>query len=161
MVYRGGEHPTIVLVGEAPGASEDREGRPFVGRSGRRLDEALAGAGILPGEVGIVNLLKCRPPANRFDPAAARTCRGYLDGQLALLAPRLVVPLGANALRALDPGAPPITGCAGTLRTGRDPPLFPLLHPAAALHAPRLRARWERDMVALGERVERLRRESL
>ena len=158
VVYRGAARPTVVLVGEAPGAEEDRLGRPFVGRSGRRLDAALAAAGVAPEEVGLVNLLKCRPPENRFDPRAAATCRTFLDRQLRLLHPRLLVPLGARALRALEADAPPITACAGRLRPGH-PPLFPLLHPAAALHAPGLRERWERDVRALGDEVRRRRTE--
>src|SRR5580692_8133406 len=67
VVYRGGADPTVVLIGEAPGAAEDRAGRPFVGRSGQRLDAALASIGLEPEEFGILNLLKCRPPENRFD----------------------------------------------------------------------------------------------
>jgi uracil-DNA glycosylase family 4 len=143
----------IVLVGEAPGAAEDREGVPFVGRSGRRLDIALGSAGLTPEEFGIVNLLKCRPPQNRFDSGAASTCRPYLDRQLALLDPRLLVPLGARALRALDPAAPPITQCAGALRTTTVVPIFPMLHPAAPLHNPTLRPRWDTDVGRLGEVV--------
>jgi DNA polymerase len=161
VVYRGGAHPTIVLVGEAPGAAEDREGVPFVGRSGRRLDEALATAGIGPGDFGVVNLLKCRPPENRFDAEAASTCRPHLDEQLGLLSARLLVPLGARALKALDPSAPPITASAGRIRRSGDRTLFPMLHPAAALHDPRLRPRWEQDVRALGSAVAAMRREIL
>jgi uracil-DNA glycosylase family 4 len=147
----------VVLVGEAPGAAEDREGRPFVGRSGQRLDTALTRAGLGPEEFGIVNLLKCRPPGNRFDPHAATTCRPYLDRQLAILDTRLLVSLGARALAALDPRAPPITQCAGTIRSAHSPPIFPMLHPAAPLHDPRLRDRWETDVRRLGEVVAELR----
>jgi len=147
----------VVLVGEAPGAAEDRAGLPFVGRSGRRLDAALGSAGLAPEEFGIINLLKCRPPGNRFDPKAAATCRPYLDRQLDLLAPRLTVPLGARALRALDPTAPPITQCAGRPRDGGSRPLFPMLHPAAPLHNPLLRARWTTDVARLGAAVGALR----
>ena len=157
MVYRGAERPLVVLVGEAPGAEEDRLGQPFVGRSGRRLDAALEGAGVRPEEFGIVNLLKCRPPENHFDPKAAAACRPHLDAQLALLAPRLLVPLGARALRALDPTAPPITECAGALRPGAPTPIFPMLHPAAALHNPNLRGRWSADALRLGRAVEGVR----
>ncbi|MGP8078545.1 MAG: uracil-DNA glycosylase [Thermoplasmata archaeon] len=149
VVYRGGLAPRLVFVGEAPGAEEDREGRPFVGRSGRILDAAIGTLGLTPAEVGILNVLKCRPPRNRFDPAAARTCRPYLDRQLALLQPRVVVPLGAQALRSLDPEAPPILRSAGAPRGGRDPALFPLVHPAASLRSTRLRERWHQDVTAL------------
>lgn len=150
VVYRGGRFPRVVFVGEAPGAAEDLAGTPFVGRSGRILDAALAALGIPGEEVGIVNVLKCRPPENRFDRAAARTCRPFLDRQLSLLRPEVVVPLGAWALRSLDPDAPPILQSAGAPRPGADlPVLYPLIHPAAALRSARLRRRWEADIGSL------------
>jgi uracil-DNA glycosylase family 4 len=149
VVYRGGFAPRLLFVGEAPGAAEDREGRPFVGRSGRVLDAAIASLGIGPDEFGILNLLKCRPPENKFDPAAARTCRPYLDRQVALLRPGACVSLGAKALQALDPTAPPILASAGTPRRAFGLPLFPLVHPAASLRSGRMRARWTSDVGAL------------
>ncbi|MCI4318276.1 MAG: uracil-DNA glycosylase, partial [Thermoplasmata archaeon] len=75
VVYRGGTHPSVVFVGEAPGRDEDRLGLPFVGRAGRALDRAIESVGLTAEQVGILNLIKCRPPDNVFDPAAARTCR--------------------------------------------------------------------------------------
>ena len=149
VVYRGGDRPRILFIGEAPGVEEDKLGLPFVGRSGRRLDEAIDRLRIGPSEFGIVNLLKCRPPDNRFDRAAARVCRPYLERQLDLLAPERIVTLGAHALRALDPEAPPVTEAAGHPRSTTRGPIFPLLHPAAALHAPAFRARWYTDLDAL------------
>ena len=148
-MYRGGRQPTIVFVGEAPGAEEDRVGVPFVGRSGRLLDAAVAELALDPEAFGVLNVLKCRPPANRFDPAAAATCRPFLDRQLALLAPRVIVTLGARALRALDPAAPPILQVAGAPRSGTEPALFPLIHPAASMRSRRLKARWQNDLGAL------------
>ena len=150
VVYRGSLAPRVVFVGEAPGATEDREGLPFVGRSGRLLDRSIAGLGPQLGEYGLLNVLKCRPPANRFDREAAATCRPYLDRQLELLAPRVLVPLGAIAWRALVPDGGPILRAAGTpIRLGTRW-AFPLLHPAAALRASRWRERWERDLLAFG-----------
>lgn len=145
MPYRGGPAPWLVLVGEAPGAEEDRRGLPFVGRGGRLLDQTLATAGVAEAEYGIVNLLKCRPPRNRFDPAAAETCRPYLDRQLDLLHPRAIVTLGARALHALDANAPPMLVASGAPRHLPGRPLFPLVHPAATFRSRRLRARWEVD----------------
>ncbi len=150
MVYRGGLSPRVVFVGEAPGAAEDRTGLPFVGRSGRKLDAAIERLGLASDEFGVLNLLKCRPPENRFDPRAAATCRPFLDRQLAFLRPSLLVSLGAHALRALDPRAPPILRAAGVPRTGGPVPVFPLLHPAAALRSRRWAERWDRDLVELG-----------
>jgi len=149
-VYRGSLTPRVVFVGEAPGAEEDRTGLPFVGRSGRELDRAVASIGLSGAEYGVLNVLKCRPPGNRFDRRAAATCRPYLLRQLDLLRPEAIVSLGAHALHALEPSAPPVLGAAGRLRTSGDLPLFPLIHPAAALRSRRLRTRWEQDVRALG-----------
>jgi uracil-DNA glycosylase len=149
VIYRGSPAPTVVFIGEAPGAEEDRQGKPFVGRSGARLDRAIERLPLPMSAIGILNIVKCRPPENRFDRTAAKRCRPYLDRQLELLRPRLLVTLGAQALRALDPSAPPVTRAAGAPRKGGPIPLFPLLHPAAVLHAPRYRARWEQDVAAL------------
>ncbi|MFY9717550.1 MAG: uracil-DNA glycosylase [Thermoplasmata archaeon] len=151
VVYRGGYTPRLLFVGEAPGAAEDREGRPFVGRSGRVLDSAIASLGIGPAEFGVLNLLKCRPPENKFDPAAAIACRPFLDRQVALLRPRACVSLGAKALRALDPTAPPVLTAAGTPRSALGLPLFPLVHPAASLRSGRMRARWTADVGTLSK----------
>lgn len=161
VVYRGGPSPKVVFIGEAPGADEDRVGRPFVGRAGRRLDAAIARLGLAAEDIGILNLLKCRPPGNRFDRRAEGACRPFLDRQLRLLGPRLLVPMGAHALRALCPDAPPVTESAGRMVRGEAAPVFPLLHPAAALHAPRYRERWERDVSILARELPRLLGESL
>ncbi|HTT15280.1 MAG TPA: uracil-DNA glycosylase [Thermoplasmata archaeon] len=155
VVYRGTLAPWVVFVGEAPGAAEDRAGIPFVGRSGQRLDAAIGRLGLGASEFGVLNVLKCRPPENRFDPAAARTCRPYLDRQLALLRPSLVVSLGASALRSLDPEAPTVLIAAGTPRRWGDRTLFPLIHPAAALRSRRLAERWALDLERLGRWIGR------
>jgi uracil-DNA glycosylase family 4 len=146
VVYRGGGHPRVVFVGEAPGAEEDRQGLPFVGRSGKRLDEGIGRLGLAGDDLGIVNLLKCRPPANVFSRSAAATCRPYLDRQLELLRPEVLVPLGAHALAALDPDAPRITEAAGVTRTRGRWTLFPLLHPAATFRSRKNLARWDDDL---------------
>jgi len=150
VIYRGSSTPRIVFVGEAPGATEDRLGLPFVGRSGKRLDAAIAGAGMAPHAHGLLNLIKCRPPENRFDRVAARTCRPYLDRQLELLRPAVLVSLGAHALQALDPKAPRVLLAAGHPRPWKGRTLFPLIHPAAALRSRALTDRWRSDFAALG-----------
>jgi uracil-DNA glycosylase len=155
VVYRGGLSPRIVFVGEAPGAEEDRSGQPFVGRSGRRLDAAVGELGLGPHDFGVLNLVKCRPPHNRFDERAARTCRPYLDRQLDWLHPQGLVSLGAHALRALDPAAPPVLRAAGVPRSTLRGPLFPMIHPAAALRSRRLAERWTADVARLGAWVDR------
>jgi len=139
-----------VFVGEAPGATEDRLGLPFVGRSGQRLDAAITEVAIPPDDVGILNVVKCRPPRNVFDRTAAATCRPYLDRQLALLDPPILVSLGAHALRILDPDAPRVLLAAGRPRPAGERVLFPLIHPAAALRSRALAERWRTDFAAFG-----------
>ena len=146
----------VVVIGEAPGASEDRAGKPFVGRAGRLLDEVLERAGLPREEVWVTNVVKARPPANRDPrPAEVEHCRPWLQAELELLRPWLVVPLGRHALGRFASGVK-ITEVAGTLleRDGRR--LFPLLHPAAALRAPALRERLFGDAQRLSEVLGRL-----
>jgi uracil-DNA glycosylase len=155
VIYRGGPAPRVLFIGEAPGAEEDRTGLPFQGRSGKRLDAAIGSIGLGPDDFGIVNLIKCRPPENRFDPTAAGACRPFLERQLDWLRPERLVTLGAHALRALDPSSPPILTAAGTPRTLPRGPLFPMIHPAAALRSRRLAERWTADVRSLGRWLER------
>jgi uracil-DNA glycosylase len=129
----------VMVVGEAPGASEDKQGRPFVGRAGRLLDELLAAASLGREDVYITNVLKARPPGNR-DPRADEVAHSmpWLEEQLALIQPRLVVPLGRHALKHFDPDAK-ISEVHGQVVHARDRALYPMYHPAAALHARGLR----------------------
>jgi uracil-DNA glycosylase len=149
VIYRGSPRPRVVFVGEAPGATEDRVGLPFMGRSGHRLDVALHDAHVPPDAYGVLNLVKCRPPKNLFDRAAAETCRPFLERQLALLQPSVLVSLGAHALRSLDAAAPRVLLAAGQPRALGDRVLFPLIHPAAALRSRTLMERWRSDFAAL------------
>ncbi len=126
-------------MGEAPGATEDELGRPFVGRAGRLLEEALAAAGLARGDVWITNVVKARPPGNR-DPKPAEVAhwRPVLERELALVDPRVVVPLGRHALAHFAPGAK-ISDVHGTVLPWGDRVLYPLYHPAAALRSRALR----------------------
>jgi uracil-DNA glycosylase family 4 len=130
----------VMLVGEAPGASEDKQGRPFVGRAGKLLDELLAEAGLEREDVYITNVVKARPPNNR-DPRAGEVAHHmpWLEAELALVQPRLVIPLGRHALAHFSDDAK-ITEVHGTEMTERGRALFPMYHPAAALRGASLRA---------------------
>ena len=147
----------IVIVGEAPGAKEDAAGEPFVGPSGRLLDALLAEAGLDRASVFITNVVKARPPDNR-DPTAAEVAhhRPWLERQLAIISPDLVVPLGRHALARFAPGAA-IGEVHGTAVGGGPYRLFPLYHPAAALHNPPLRPTLEQDARALGDALAAVR----
>jgi DNA polymerase len=124
----------LLVVGEAPGAQEDAAGRPFVGKGGQLLDRLLADAGLVRGEVAVANVLKCRPPANRTPTRAeANRCRGWLDRQVVLADPRLVVTLGGTALAwAFGPGhrLADLRGCVHDWQGRR---LIATYHPSAAL----------------------------
>ena len=149
MPGEGDPEADVLLIGEAPGASEDLEGRPFVGRSGKLLDELLGEAGLARADVFITNVVKARPPGNR-DPTAAevRHHLPWLEQQLALIRPRVIVPVGRHALAHFAPGQK-ITEVHGAPleRDGRR--IVPWLHPAAALRSPRLRDTLVADARAL------------
>ncbi|CAB5028086.1 unannotated protein [freshwater metagenome] len=129
----------LMFVGEAPGATEDREGVPFVGASGKLLDELLTGIGIDRSQVYIANVLKCRPPDNRDPrPDEIANCFDYLERQVEVIAPIVVVTLGNFAtklLRADDTGITEIHGQVEECTVGaRTVWLYPVFHPAAALY---------------------------
>jgi uracil-DNA glycosylase len=146
----GREDAEVMVVGEAPGRFEDEQGRPFVGRAGQLLDEVLAEAGLARGDVFITNVVKARPPGNR-DPTKAEVehWMPVLEQQLALVAPRLVVPLGRHALAHFAPGAR-IGEVHGRAFAQRGRELFPLYHPAAALRSTKLRETLLADARTLG-----------
>jgi DNA polymerase len=145
----GSPTAVVMLVGEAPGASEDEQGRPFVGRSGRLLDELLAEAGLDRSSVFITNVVKARPPGNR-DPRADEVAHHlpWLERQLELIRPQVVIPLGRHALAHFAPGRK-ITEVHGGLLVEGDRRLVPWLHPAAALRSPALREAVTQDARAL------------
>ncbi len=149
MIYRGPPSPVLLFVGEAPGRDEDRMGLPFVGPAGRILARAIEALSLEPWEFGITNVVMCRPPGNRFLPEAAGACAPWLQEKIHRLRPRGLITLGSHALEAFRPDALPITSAAGRLWGWGGLPLFPLLHPAALLHGPRYRARWEEDLRSL------------
>lgn len=145
----GSPDADVLLVGEAPGKSEDAQGRPFVGRSGKLLDQLLETAGLARGDVYITNVVKARPPGNR-DPRADEVAHylPWLEQQLALIRPRVIIPVGRHALAHFAPGRK-ITEVHGTLVVERERQLVPWLHPAAALRNQDLRETLFQDARAL------------
>jgi DNA polymerase len=141
---------SIVIVGEAPGAKEDAAGVPFVGAAGKLLDTLLAEAGIARDDVFITNVVKARPPKNR-DPKAPEVAHHWpwLEEQLAIIEPALLVPLGRHALARFAPEAK-ISEAHGKVLEAESRRLFPLYHPAAALYNGGLRATLVGDAQALG-----------
>lgn len=130
----GPSNARLFLLGEAPGASEDRQGEPFVGRSGRLLDELLGEVGLDRDRVFVTNVVKCRPPDNR-NPRADEigACRGHLESQLRLIEPRVVVTLGNFAAQWVLSTRDGITRLRGRSYPWEGRTVVPTFHPAAAL----------------------------
>lgn len=124
----------LALVGEAPGADEDRTGRPFVGRAGRLLDQVLAEAGLDRSTVAVLNVLQCRPPGNRPPTATeAVRCRGWLERKLDLAGPELVVTLGLSAAVAFLGRGVKLGEIRGRVHPAHGRQVLPTYHPSAAL----------------------------
>ncbi|WP_019625559.1 uracil-DNA glycosylase family protein [Thioalkalivibrio sp. ALJT] len=135
-----------LLIGEAPGAEEDRRGEPFVGRAGQLLDNMLQALGLdRTRDVFIANVLKCRPPGNRDPkPEEVRTCRGFLDRQIELIQPEVIVALGRIAAHELLESDVPLGRLRGREHRYRGRPLIATYHPAYLLRKPGDKARaWE------------------
>lgn len=139
----------IMLVGEGPGFNEDKQGRPFVGAAGRFLEELLAIAGLKRADVYITNVVKHRPPNNR-DPELGElvACRPYLDRQIQLIEPKVIVTLGRHSLGTFFPGDK-ISKVHGRIREHDGRHYFNMYHPAAALHQQALRQTLLDDMKRL------------
>jgi len=147
-----GEGPAdaeLMFIGEGPGYQEDRQGRPFVGPAGQFLEELLASIGLRRREVFIANMIKCRPPQNRDPlPAEIAACSKYLDRQVQLVNPKLIVTLGRFSLARFFPGES-ISRAHGRVREKDGRLVYPIMHPAAALHQPDLRATIMEDFSAI------------
>jgi DNA polymerase len=143
-----GEGPAqvdIMLIGEGPGFHEDKQGRPFVGPSGQFLNDLLASAGYKREDVFITNVVKCRPPGNRDPlPDEIQACSGYLDRQIALLNPKVIVTLGRFSMARWFAGQK-ISAIHGKAKKVDGRVVVPMFHPAAALHQPALRTAIEED----------------
>jgi uracil-DNA glycosylase family 4 len=156
----GDQHAALMVVGEGPGRDEDIQGRPFVGRSGRLLDRLLVEeVGLERADVYICNMIKCRPPGNRDpEPAELAACRPYLDQQLALVAPRVVLTLGRFASQSLLGTTQPIGALRGRSYRLSDAVLVPTFHPAAALRGGgEVTARMRADFVRAAQALQRTR----
>ena len=147
-----GEGPSsadIMFIGEGPGYQEDRQGRPFVGPAGKLLDDLLSTIDLNREDVFIANMVKCRPPSNRDpSPTEIAACSKYLDRQIELVSPKLVVTLGRFSLGKFFPKES-ISRARGKVRKTAGLNVYPIMHPAAALHRPELKTLIEDDFKAL------------
>lgn len=146
----GASDARVMFVGEGPGAEEDRTGRPFVGQAGQLLDGMIRALGFDRSEVYIANVVKCRPPGNR-DPEDGEmaACALFLDRQVELIRPRVIVALGRVATRRLTGTSRPMGALRGRWSSYRGIPLMPTFHPAYLLRQPRDKADVWADLKAV------------
>jgi uracil-DNA glycosylase len=156
----GNADADLMFVGEAPGAEEDRQGLPFVGRAGQLLNQMLEGIGLSREDVFIANVLKSRPPGNRDpQPLEIEACEPYLWEQVRLIEPRVVCTLGNFATKLLTGSQTGITKVRGTPQVhelgNRMVYLLPLFHPAAALRTPAVKETLRADFATIPEMLKR------
>ena len=145
----GAEDADIMFIGEAPGWHEDQQGRPFVGPAGQFLDELLALISLKREQVYITNVIKTRPPVNRDPlPQEILNCRPWLDRQIELIRPRMIVTLGRYSMALFFPGKS-ISRIHGTTQKRDGIIYYAMYHPAAALHQQRLREMIKADMLKI------------
>ena len=145
----GAEDADVMFIGEAPGWHEDQQGRPFVGPAGLYLDKLLASINLRREQVYIANVIKCRPPANRDPlPSEIHNCRKWLDRQIELIRPRMIVTLGCYSMAMFFSGKS-ISKIHGTAQRRDNVIYYAMYHPAAALHQQRLRQVIGADMLKI------------
>lgn len=152
----GDPRTELMFIGEAPGADEDEQGEPFVGRAGQLLTKIIEAMGLKREEVYIANVLKCRPPQNRPPlPDETANCLPYLQKQIEMIRPKVIVALGATALRTLLDIQIGITKMRGNWYTYRDIPIMPTFHPAYLLRNPPAKKEVWQDMQAVVAKLGR------
>ena len=156
----GPDAAELLFIGEGPGFHEDRQGRPFVGPAGNFLEDLLQSIGMTRDQVYIANMVKCRPPDNRDPvPAEIAACSKYLDRQIELLDPLLIVTLGRFSTARFIPGQS-ISRVRGRLRRVNGRHIFPIMHPAAGLRRQEMRAAIEEDFAKIPGLLDVLRIQS-
>ena len=156
-----GEGPAnaeIMFIGEGPGFHENEQGRPFVGAAGKFLDQLLAQAGVTRGDVFITNVVKCRPPENRDpQPRELESCDRYLERQIEIINPSIIVTLGRFSMGKFMQGAK-ISQVHGEMRKVGDRYIIAMFHPAAALHQAALKPTILSDFAKLPEQLNEARK---
>lgn len=155
----GNPHARVMLIGEGPGWHEDQQGKPFVGNSGKFLGELIAKAGLKREDVFITNVVKCRPPSNRDPlPDEIHACSLYLERQIAVIDPDVIVTLGRFSMAKYFPGER-ISRIHGEPKKVGRRLIVPMYHPAAALHQGNLRGDIEADFAKLPRYLAEVERE--
>jgi DNA polymerase len=154
-----GEGPVdseIMFIGEGPGFHENEQGRPFVGAAGKYLEELLAKINLQRQDVFIGNVVKCRPPNNRDPlPEELAACSDYLERQIQVISPKVIVTLGRYSMARFLPNAK-ISDVHGQSYHIKGRLIVPMFHPAAALHQPSLKISIERDFIRLPELIAKV-----
>jgi DNA polymerase len=160
----GNADADLMFVGEAPGATEDQQGKPFVGRAGKLLDQLLEEIGLSRGEVFVANILMCRPPGNRDPlPEEIDECTPHLLRKIQLIEPKVIATLGNYATKFITQSQVGITRVRGRPQerevAGLDVQIYPLFHPAAALRTPKVLEQLRDDFSRIPALIESLRQE--
>lgn len=154
----GPEDAEIMFIGEAPGWHEDQQGRPFVGQAGQFLEQLLASIGLKREQVYITNVIKTRPPNNRDPlPIEIQNCQPWLDRQIELIRPKIIVTLGRYSMARFFPGKS-ISKIHGTAQRRDNVIYYAMYHPAAALHQQSLRKEVESDIHKIPELLAEARK---
>lgn len=155
----GNINTEILFIGEGPGFNEDKQGLPFVGQSGKYLESLLKLINLKREDVFITNVVKCRPPENRDpQPDEINTCKPYLDQQINLIDPLIIVTLGRFSMARYFPGAK-ITQIHGKAKIENGRAYYPLFHPAAVLRNPALQSQMEADFLRIPETLDKIRKQ--
>ena len=154
----GNPNAEIMFIGEGPGFHENEQGHPFVGASGKFLDQLLAQAGVTREDVFIANVVKCRPPGNRDPlPDELAACDAYLEAQIKAINPSIIVTLGRFSMNKFFPGAK-ISAVHGQMQKVGERYVIPMFHPAAALHQAALKPSILGDFAKLPEQLNEARK---
>ena len=154
----GNPNAAVMFVGEGPGATEDSMGRPFVGRSGELLTKMIENVLLIPrSEVYIANIVKCRPPSNRVPtPTEAHTCQPFLNRQIELVKPKIIITLGGTAYHYMTGDETGITKVRGTLHRQNGYTLIPTYHPSFLLRNPSAKKEVFEDLKKVKALMEQL-----
>lgn len=151
---KGDHHTEIMFVGEAPGRNEDLRGEPFIGAAGKKLDSALAEAGLSRDSIYITNVVKCRPPNNRVPTKQEKeSCKKFLDSEIALIKPKIICIMGNTAYNSILGGSE-ITKNRGKIINQGGRRYFITIHPAATIYNPELISTLQKDIKTIVEFVK-------
>lgn len=154
----GNKEANIMMIGEGPGADEDKQGEPFVGKAGQLMNKALTGLGIKREELYIANIVKCRPPSNRVpEQDEAEACLNYLRNQVILVKPKIIVLLGSTALKNILGKEYSITAMRGKWIEQKGIYYMPTWHPAALLRDENKKIEFWNDLKEVRKKEEELR----